>query len=657
MRFSRVRWFAAPAIAFVGCAVAPTLPQPAQDKSLVAQGRIAYAVYNEHALLVSNPIEELAREMKRRDETPEARPFTDVYVIAHGWNYTYSESSSRYAVYIADLQSRFLDGVKANDPNYEPFFIFVIWPSVSRPFFTVFDSVLPYRAADAVAPAVELADGVVHFVSTWQESNDAFNTALGHKFPAYYEGQSYDSIPVADYAGDSRRLGRDAPLSVVLVELMRRSQAAKEKPRLHLIGHSYGCKVVAQAGLEAARRNAIEHGAKTFDEARSHPSFDSMLLFDAAMHPTELRYPLGLVPLRTSVGRAWRNVRDEPLNAPLEAWSETAESLENAWFGMNNQVRVLGNDEVADLLHTVERKAVVFTNTDAANGFWFDISELPLQRAGLQALDPMSSPSLRAARGRMDEIARTGGGEHPAPPRPEDLEPRNVALNVASSFVGGVDSTARATIRVGWIAGVSVVQWALEKVTTTVWDLGRVVAEPYRDEQGNVATDSGRAIVNVVKFVVPVNMLCCRDSEDLGILRHSRPALGRTGIVGYELGRPDFDLTPWSITDFRTPWTSNYVDDAQAISTERVMAGTASISSPLWFSGTPTDRDLFLSIDASTIFHRTMWNPLNWFVGAHNELRSMDDVEGVSPADRTMILSYAFTRRRPALTPAPSPGP
>ncbi|MBK6939441.1 MAG: hypothetical protein IPH13_04415 [Planctomycetes bacterium] len=656
MRRASVRLLAAPVIVFVGCSVGPTLPQPKPDESLVAQGRIAYAVYNEHALLVSSPIEELAREVKRREQVGE-RPFSDVYVIAHGWNYTYSESSSRYAEYIADLQSRFLDGVQAKDPTYEPFFIFVIWPSVSRPFFTVFDSVLPYRAAEAVAPAVELADGVVHFVSTWQESNDAFNTAIGHKFPAYYEGQSYGSIPVADYAGDARRLGRDAPLSVVLVELMRRSEAADEKPRLHLIGHSYGCKVVAQAGLEAARRNAIEHGAKTFDEARQHPSFDSMLLFDAAMHPTELRYPLGLVPLGTSIGRAWRNVRDEPLDAPLEAWSETAASLENAWLGMNNQVRVLGNDEVADLLHTVERKAVVFTNTDAANGFWFDISELPLQRAGLQALDPMSSPSLRAARGRMDQIARTSGGKHPAPPRPEDLESRNPVLNAASSFVGGVDSTARATIRVGWIAAVSVVQWTLEKVTTTVWDLGRVIADPYQDEHGNVATDSGRAIVNVAKFVVPMNMLCCRDSEDLGILRHSRPALGRTGIVGYELGRPDFDLTPWSITDFRTPWTSSFVDDAQAISTERVMAGTASASSPQWFSGTPTDRDLFLSIDASTIFHETMWCPWHWFIGAHNELRSTDLVEGVSPADRTMNLSYAFTRRRPALTPAPSPGP
>src|SRR5262249_42954507 len=126
---------------------------------------------------------DLRHEIERRKKGRE-RPISDIYVIAHGWNYSGGLAVTNYHSYI-----QLLDNFKKQHPldDYEPFLIFITWTSTVRPLGDVANAVLPFNTHDLLRPLTNLVDsGPVHLVTAWKQSLNAATIALGGSGPNAY---------------------------------------------------------------------------------------------------------------------------------------------------------------------------------------------------------------------------------------------------------------------------------------------------------------------------------------------------------------------------------------------------------------------------------------------------------------------------------------
>ncbi len=113
-------------------------------------------------------------------------------------------------------------------------------------------AVLPFGIDHAVTPLTSLIDqGPMHIVTAWKESLNAAEIAIGTSYPNNYLMTEWDNT---DYLIER---GRDLPLSALIYELIH-NKTTYDKPKIHLVGHSYGAKLVALAGEEALRRWVLE---------------------------------------------------------------------------------------------------------------------------------------------------------------------------------------------------------------------------------------------------------------------------------------------------------------------------------------------------------------------------------------------------------------
>lgn len=141
----------------------------------------AYAVFDSGDRMLHSPIDALQREIEERRIVTPDRPISDVYVFVHGWDYTVEESFNLYEGYRHALEKMLTEIRKPGvDPSFEPFFVFTVWSSVSRPVSDVVRSVLPWTPPDWLQMSAGAVDAAAfHIPSSWGESQDAMRIAMG----------------------------------------------------------------------------------------------------------------------------------------------------------------------------------------------------------------------------------------------------------------------------------------------------------------------------------------------------------------------------------------------------------------------------------------------------------------------------------------------
>ena len=500
------------------------------QSQILAGGQHSFAVYNDQHRLISDPLSELYAETK-------SKPISDVYVISHGWNFTLDEAYANYHNYM-ELLDRHLTKIQdqEKDPTFHPYFIYVVWPSVVRPLGDIAHALLPFTLDKAIAPLTNLVDSVVfHVPSGWKESLNASSLALGTRYPIVYEealrdlgekpsgikGEDQNQVsddrwlaPPHAYCGpvEQRKtagradtgetprivydayhidtgelMGRECPLSTLVYHILRWRSANSPSAKIHLVGHSYGAKVVTLAGMEAIRlQRAIgqtgegRRGAIEGDPLPSEQSIASLVLFNPAFHPRELHYPVRLPSFSST------SFRVDP--------------------GLSDEV---------ELLQNIPRKAVLYSSRDYATGRLFDISQVVFSNEYAQYAQPLAniyniipervhygSTLSRAFFEFKKTVNNLGNGSG----------------TLAASVLGGVWSwsgTKIINILPDWISHARQndfygFKWSTGDSCTTVFTRGVLNTFDYWMPLGRVVTNA--------------------DADKMGILRTAIPALGSIGM-------------------------------------------------------------------------------------------------------------------------------
>ncbi|MBK9946037.1 MAG: hypothetical protein IPP12_02455 [Nitrospira sp.] len=211
-------------------------------------------------------------------------------MIAHGWNYSGGLAVTSYHNYI-ELLDRLI-ATKQVKEEYQPFLIFVTWTSTVRPMGDVANAILPLNTHEIIRPLTNLLDeGPVHLLTAWKQSLNANTIALGRFGPEVYLDHDWNEETYTYEEGwyGERDTGQDLPLSQLVYELINSKIAEVLNPgestpiqeaitscldtppsdpyympkqalanvKLHLVGHSYGAKVVAFAAMEGLRKWVI----------------------------------------------------------------------------------------------------------------------------------------------------------------------------------------------------------------------------------------------------------------------------------------------------------------------------------------------------------------------------------------------------------------
>ncbi len=496
------------------------------QSQILAGGQHSFAVYNDQHRLISDPLSELYAET-------EGKPISDVYVISHGWNFTLDEAYANYHNYM-ELLDRHLTEIQDSrkDPTFRPYFIYVVWPSVVRPLGDIAHALLPFTLDKAIAPLTNLLDSVVfHVPSGWKESLNAFSVALGKQYPGVYEEglrdlgsrpsdkgknqeQAGDRDPAPPYCGpeeqrkterrantsetpriiydlygvDSEgRMGRECPLSTLVYHILRWRSGKHARAKIHLVGHSYGAKVVTLAGMEAIRlKRAIgqngesEQGATEGDPLPPERSIASLVLFNPAFHPRELRY--------------WVD------GARLKSLNPFTIRMNSVFF-----------DEV-EPLQDIPRKAILYSSRDYATGRLFDVSQRLFSNDVAQWLQVLTDTSDQ-------NINTFCHGKFIC----ADL------LGSISRLYSGV-----VTMPVSVLAGA--LSWSGTKIVNIPSDwISHVRQDDFYGFKWSTG-DSGttvftRGVLNTFDYWMPLGRVVTNaDADKMGILRTAIPALGSIGM-------------------------------------------------------------------------------------------------------------------------------
>lgn len=309
-----------------------------------------FAFYNGDNLLIADALAEVAA---RVNEAPE--PYTDVYVVSHGWNFTLPEAIANYGTYLRAV-ANVLCEAEPGAPPLRPLLVLVSWSSVTRPVGEAGVSLLPFGLDESIAAAASIADTLAfHIPSAWKQSLHAASNALGRRYPDHYLGEAPMVAQRISRSAGGGSPGLDLPVSALLYQLFdwnRDGYLGSGKPvRIHAVGHSYGAKLMFLASMEALRRT--EYVLKEADG-----TLDSLVLFNAAFHPSEARY-------RSCSCAATPLLEREP----------------------------------EELLRHIPRKAFVYSNTDFATGLTFELSQIPMNNFHAQIGQQAANQIIEDMRG------------------------------------------------------------------------------------------------------------------------------------------------------------------------------------------------------------------------------------------------------------------
>ncbi|MGZ5055648.1 MAG: hypothetical protein ACXWAT_12010 [Methylobacter sp.] len=438
------------------------------------------------------------------------------------------------------------------------------------------------------------------------------------------------------------------------------------KTKLHLIGHSYGAKLVTMAGMEAVRRWMLESIAanpQQFSQLASCNQTEqdsSELLKDLAVCDlTGHRKPFGELEIAFSglqkplLLKEWF---DKTTEIPIDSLV-----LFNPAFHpseLSYPVDVF-NFAPTQTLRFISRKAIVYTTYDYANGALFSLRENILNTQITQIGNQASK--------KLDQLSYEKNNRW--------LE---LPLNLLQSAIAPVD--------LGYSLVYTHTGLAFYSLANLPWDfwhhvqtgtLGGLYLPPSDSAFGWQSVAKGAA--NAVDYFLPTNMLYRNESEQ-GFFRLNKPGLGKTGLNHLAEGRW-IGANLWGLEDYyasREPFgeaecihNKNPTVCQQALSDLKKLKDPpfAPNIGPFTFSRFSTEpfvadmpadftpgenlwqREKFYSFDARDVFDSH--SPL---MGAHSDLRKSElpdqencrnessDCEDVEKRDHTINFVFNFTQ-------------
>lgn len=600
---------------------------PHNKKSYVVRGHnYSFAIYNGEHRLLTHPIEDLLAEMKWR-KSLDKPAISDIYIVSHGWNFTLATAMANYHNYMERIDA-FMEKQKDSLANQErckpsvvngkdvsrscfhPYFIFINWTSTTRPTTDLAKAVLPFGMDSAVELLTNVIDKVpLHMLTAWKESLNASQNALGTHFPNYYLGKDWGVEP---YGYLDRKIiedadatmGEDVPVSALIYKLIKQKQPSNEevkklrasrdcnKPdplnpdddvcvpltdtKLHLVGHSYGAKLVVLAGMEALRRMMLDEISppitKSLESQRknnppttdrkyvectdSNNSGEETTRKDSAWYKSGHRI--------TFIGEVVDFLEKDKYQPCLEGVYNKYGELK--FFGIDSLVLfnpAFSPGELSypvdtsltaptDTLKFIPRKAIVYTNSDYANGALFGARDTLLNTQIGQVYHGLSSELSNSDGDKLTPVGKfitsTPGVKH---------------LLQAGFGAGSL----------GYGVAYSLIGYGMTSVINFPLDFLHHIQTGTLDGWFSPESDSelsfeslGKSLVNSVDFFLPIKLtrlfgnptqglsLNCplvfqRDEAEQGLFRLSRPGLGKTGLNHLTEGRrPEVSL--WGLADY-----------------------------------------------------------------------------------------------------------
>jgi hypothetical protein len=498
----------------------------------------SYVAYSSSNRLMTDPLSDFRSNVEARGRADYGKdrryayPITDVYVISHGWNFSIAEAVANYHGYM-ELADRLQNRLKVSGPSHEesfqPYYLFVMWPSVIRPISDMAGALLPFGLDESIRALTTTLDmGAFFLPSVWKQSIHAATNALGKRYPNHYlyedKGETYG---VNSKFSVEAQLGRDFPLSAVLYELFRererRISEGEPSFRIHCVGHSFGAKLVALAAVEALRRWVERDKERELIELAKHDNDikkkTTKISDEIGARDYLIDNPSDIVTLLAKAAKAWthsKRISVSPLeslvmiqpamhprefryviDAPGQATALLAKDSERTLWGYSD-IQIFSPETVLKL---IPRKAIVYSNHDHANGFIFNMSQAILNNVSAQHVQAVSDNS-------------SGGFR---------------AIPGLSFFTKVVDSGT--TLAFSFLYGAG--SWLWNSVVYLPADLYHHVTEnPTFDD---THLDAVKYPLNFVDFWLP--KFGGRANDHQGFFRFPHPALGRTGLTNLAKGR------------------------------------------------------------------------------------------------------------------------
>ncbi len=617
---------------------------PTGDSYLGDGRHYTVAIYSNKNRLLNRPIEQMRHSL---DEAEKAGvPYTDIYVIVHGWNFTIPEAVDNYTDYVDYIDSRFRQ--HPVPPGFKPYIFFIAYDSVSRPLEDMASSILPLGLDVPANYIFEPIDRTVFLLpSAWGESLHPFSVAIGDGRPIDLRKWDYDSFRGEDRIdkglSPSGYRGAKIPVSVLLRAIFDENfvKSGSAKVIDHNKKNSHGvriaeCDVVDGAFPAGSRirfkreidekkvlchtfpyqRLIVDHEIAAVENLVGTES-KLFLQLDADLHLDDeikdcaeikngddleayavRRNPFQVHCIGHSYGGklitlaaieaivAWEGLHDtKKRRLPPRPPIESLIVFNPAFQPEEIEYRDVDEDEIVDAMKEIPRKGIVYTNWDYATGLHFDVSEILINRTVLQQ---MHENSTRAHRGRMWKWT-----------------------NLIIRPVSGV-------ISIGTVLVYSPVSWVCKKVINLPSDFYHHVKS--NDTFGSSEKEEVAWYwwpFNAVHFFLPVEQLFWpgRDPDGGGIVRAVRPGLGRTGLYKRAKGRLWKDLAVFE----------TFVDETTEVNEKSFVNMASPRESPPFPGADPFPGwadDKVYSFDASLIYD-TWWKP----EGAHSDLRRKDEVD------------------------------
>ncbi len=658
-------------VVFAGCANHHSYPTEFDYSYTLSNRNYTFAIYNNKHRLMTHPIRDLKLQMdQRKQDVCNNNSISDIYIVSHGWNYTATEAVANYHKYIELADEVLGDSNKLSnetDPGscgisggFQPFFIFVTWTSTTRPLSELSAGVFPLAIDNILHPITSPIDTVVfHIPSAWKQSLNAANNALGSVFPNHYlfrnwKTENFGTESNRFYIDEDYDHGRDLPLSTLIYELIKCKYPAdkditeesakclfgndelKESDNLkdvnvHLIGHSYGGKLVAMAGIESLRRWMLVNRLKLPKINENSPDKDEKR-YEAVLSELGHHYPASFEPKvlgcfyiggcadETKATQTiekqveWLNQEKLPLPITSLVLFNPALHAGELWYSPRD---ILSYQEKAPSSHLrlIERKGIVYSKHDSVNGALFNVRELLLNTQVTQIYQQQVQTDFSHA-------------------------PLKLLWDIPWGFMN------------------SIVGGAALYVGTTLYNLPYDFA--YHLQRNDVCWEPNNVnffakplfwMANTVDFFLPffcgiseMNIGPLRDEDRQGLFRLARPALGKTGLNKVVNGRrPALNL--WGLDSFYSDVDEddegkvekNHAEDISAL---QFCEFSYPKKMPLLNVSTPPNevRESIYSFDASLVFDS--------FALAHSDLRETDKVscdQRVTKPQEKRRYSFAFT--------------
>jgi len=639
-----------------GCAkdndVANHQYMPHKNKSYTVRGHnYSFALYNGEHLLLSHPIEDLLSEMKWR-KTANKDYITDIYVVSHGWNYTLPVAIANYHSYMERVDA-FMNKQK-DKKSFQPYFIFVSWTSTTRPTSDLARAVLPFGIDSAIEPITQTIDKVpLHILTAWKQSLNATHNALGAHNPNFYLSKNWKETPYG-YLGtniivdDDAAMGEDLPVSGLIYKLIKQKYIPEKKcilpdplnpdddacvpltkTKIHLVGHSYGAKLVALSGMEALRRWMLEGIVDSYQTANLSDKNCFKEDYSAEGKLTDKGGANYLECLSSSPATGHLGPLGGLLNKQsskpslLIAWEKKQQNLSpidslvlfNPAFSpgeLSYPVEGLITAP-AYTLKFISRKAIVYSNSDYANGALYGIRDTLLNGQLSQYYQSIENDF-------SIEIDENNGN--------------STLIGKFFSYPGSkhLFQAGFGALSLGYATAYSLIGYAISSVINIPLDFAHHIKtgtlDGWTDETTNPIT---KGFFNGIDYFLPIKLtrvfgnptqgfslnsplVFQRDEAQQGLFRLNRPGLGKTGLNHLTEGR-FAAISLWGLAD--------YYNDGAAINVNaetfcQLSSKPLNLITDISSEKLANLRNTFYSFDASKVYDST-----TVLVGAHSDLRSV----------------------------------